>query len=181
MARPKKYLTEEDRIEAIRADKARWRERNRKIENKKAAKRLRDKRAARAIAEGRILGQSGNWRRFSKEEIREKRRLYVDQNRELIRQHVRLRYARRKAMSYGASGKHSVADIEFLWKLQKGKCAFCLQSLIKFRFHIDHYVPLVKGGTNDRKNLRLLHKKCNLSKGARDPAEHALRNGLLCW
>lgn len=57
----------------------------------------------------------------------------------------------------------------------------CLKPLIKNKFHVDHHMPLVLGGSNDRSNLRLLHQKCNLSKGARDPAEHALQNGLLCW
>ena len=34
---------------------------------------------------------------------------------------------------------------------------------------------------NDRNNLRLLHKRCNQSKSARDPIEYAREHGLLCW
>ncbi|MCK8788014.1 HNH endonuclease, partial [Roseomonas sp. NAR14] len=47
--------------------------------------------------------------------------------------------------------------------------------------HVDHYVPLALGGSNDRSNLRLLHAACNLSKGARHPIEHGRSLGLLCW
>lgn len=87
----------------------------------------------------------------------------------------------RRARKAAVDGSYTAADIAHLFKLQKGKCVLCLKPLIKTKFHVDHHVPLAKGGTNDRSNLRLLHTKCNLSKGARDPAEHALRNGLLCW
>jgi len=33
--------------------------------------------------------------------------------------------------------------------------------------HIDHIKPLSKGGTNGRKNLRVVSAKTNLRKGAR--------------
>jgi 5-methylcytosine-specific restriction endonuclease McrA len=179
--RPKEHLTEEERLAAIKRDKAKWRRENADLERETAARRGREKRALRAVAEGRPPGKSGNWTKFTKEEIRQKRKEYVRNNRALIRAHVRLRHARRKANKHGGGGKYKVSDIDYLFALQKGNCVFCLQPLVKGHFHIDHYVPLAKGGTNDRSNLRLLHKKCNLTKGARDPAEHALQNGLLCW
>ena len=31
--------------------------------------------------------------------------------------------------------------------------------------HLDHFVPLSKGGTNDLRNMRLMHATCNLTKG----------------
>ena len=34
--------------------------------------------------------------------------------------------------------------------------------------HIDHIVPLAKGGKNELDNLQLLCGKCNLKKGAKD-------------
>ena len=181
MARPKTYLNDEDRLAAIRRNKAAYRKRHSEELREYDAKRQRDKRAKRAIAEGREPGRSGNWTKFTKGELRQKRREWVEKNRDVVRLHVRLRSARKKALKRGISGRVSRVDIEFLWNIQKGRCAFCLKPLVKFAFHVDHYVPLAKGGAHERSNLRLLHKKCNLSKGARDPAEHALRNGLLCW
>lgn len=37
--------------------------------------------------------------------------------------------------------------------------------------HLDHWIPLAKGGTNDAGNLHYMHPKCNVSKGAKHPTE----------
>lgn len=87
----------------------------------------------------------------------------------------------RRARSKNSSGKHKTADIKWLWDQQKGRCVFCLKLLEPKKFHVDHHIPLAKGGSNDRSNLRLLHKKCNLQKSARDPIEHAQEHGMLFW
>lgn len=185
--RPLKYRTPEELRDAERAKTERYRHRNaekcRQITRAASKKRKAD----RAIAEGRTPGLVGNPKRFATEEER-----VVAKKAKLLRyyerkgqQGVRLMWIalrnRRRARIKEAGGDHSAADIAYLFELQKGKCVLCLKPLIKTKFHVDHHVPLVKGGTNDRSNLRLLHSKCNLSKGARDPAEHALRSGLLCW
>lgn len=38
--------------------------------------------------------------------------------------------------------------------------------LMKQTFHIDHIVPLSKGGNNKDENLQLLCRKCNMAKGS---------------
>lgn len=75
-------------------------------------------------------------------------------------------------------GKHTAQDIAAIIKLQKGKCAYCKVKLGKKR-HIDHIVPVSKGGTNDRQNLQITCIPCNLTKGARDPIFHAQTLGML--
>jgi 5-methylcytosine-specific restriction endonuclease McrA len=110
-------------------------------------------------------------------EGRKFRKAWSAKNPDKVRQHVRTRRAR----VAGASGVHSAEDIKFLFEMQKGKCVVCLKPLKNKMFHVDHHIPLSKGGSNDRSNLRLLHSSCNTNKGARDPAEHALKNGMLCW
>jgi len=45
-------------------------------------------------------------------------------------------------------------------------CGICRKPLIG-EVHIDHRIPVVKGGTQAANNLRLAHEFCNLSKGAR--------------
>lgn len=76
------------------------------------------------------------------------------------------------------AGKLSSDIVPRLMKLQKGKCRACGKPL-KDDYHIDHIIPLAKGGQNTDNNCQLLHSKCNLSKGARDPYEHAQRLGVL--
>lgn len=80
-----------------------------------------------------------------------------------------------------ASGSFTMEDIRELFFKQKGKCAWCLQSFGDETPNVDHYIPLAKGGSNDKKNLRLLHKSCNLQKSSIDPIEFGLRNGTLAW
>lgn len=88
--------------------------------------------------------------------------------------------ALRRARLRNAAGSFTEEDIERLYKLQRGKCAFCLKKLGE-DVHLDHYVPLAGDGSNDPSNLRLLHEKCNLKKADKHPIEHAIENGMLCW
>lgn len=46
------------------------------------------------------------------------------------------------------------------------KCYYCKDSIIN-NLHIDHYIPLCKGGEHNINNLVPSCKKCNLSKGTK--------------
>jgi len=191
-----KYATDEERKSAARAAHKRWRERNLESIRVKQAESQRAARRARAEAEGRKLQKVGGDPKLTPKERRERARLnslsyrrkyperakqqsdrYYAENKERFLANSRNRRARKK----GNGGAHTKEDIELLWELQRGKCVFCLKPLKRGAFHIDHHIPLAKGGSNDRGNLRLLHKKCNLEKAAIEPAAHAKRNGMLCW
>lgn len=45
-------------------------------------------------------------------------------------------------------------------------CGIC-NEYIEDKYHIDHIVPLAKGGLHAQDNLQLAHPICNMSKGAR--------------
>ena len=79
-----------------------------------------------------------------------------------------------------SGGTHTAADILSLFDAQKGKCAYswCRKDL-KSAYHVDHVMPISKGGTNDRRNLQLLCPTCNLKKNAKHPIDFAQENGLL--
>lgn len=119
-----------------------------------------------------------SWAANNPEKRKELARIYHENHRDEGRVRVRNRRARKRSVG----GSHTAADVDRIFDLQKGHCTMCLGPLFKGKFHVDHYMPLALGGSNDRRNLHLLHKKCNLSKGARHPADHALNYlGLLCW
>lgn len=74
---------------------------------------------------------------------------------------------RRRARELNASGTFATSDIEAIRKAQGNRCYICGKTLKKY--HIDHFIPLAKGGTNDPGNLRLACPKCNNHKRAKHP------------
>jgi 5-methylcytosine-specific restriction endonuclease McrA len=62
-----------------------------------------------------------------------------------------------------------VKIIRSLWDKQEGKCFYCLKELDKY--HVDHYVPLARGGKHEEENLRLACPLCNHKKHAKMPED----------
>ena len=48
---------------------------------------------------------------------------------------------------------------------QGGRCFYCLDHTRLYGSHIDHLIPLWRGGTNKRENLVVACAKCNTDKG----------------
>lgn len=93
----------------------------------------------------------------------------------------RVRWQRRRARKLAASGSHTAEDVRIQIRSQtdaKGKlrCWWC-GKIIKGSYHIDHRIPLSRGGNNDAKNLCITHVKCNLRK--RDKLPHEYNGRLL--
>jgi 5-methylcytosine-specific restriction endonuclease McrA len=88
----------------------------------------------------------------------------------------------RRAQKINNGGRHTAQDILNLFTLQSGKCPYCsveLSSTKRNSFHVDHVIPISKGGSNGPENLQLLCPTCNLSKRAKLPEEFAAELGLL--
>jgi 5-methylcytosine-specific restriction endonuclease McrA len=116
------------------------------------------------------------WIAANREKNRESQRKWYAKNPDKVRVNSRLRRARKQ----GAEGRHTAAAVADIFKMQRGRCAYfakCGQKLVAY--HIDHIVPLSKGGTNNPSNLQLTCPICNISKGAKDPIVYAQRIGLL--
>jgi 5-methylcytosine-specific restriction endonuclease McrA len=62
---------------------------------------------------------------------------------------------------------------------QRGKCHWCGEKVGRF-YHVDHVVPLSKGGSNGPENLVIACAFCNISKHDRLPHEWSGSNGRLC-
>jgi len=76
----------------------------------------------------------------------------------------------RRARIKGVGGEHTVKDIEIQYKSQKGLCWWCGKS-VGDNYHIDHRIPLSKGGDNSASNICISCPTCNLSKGNKLPHE----------
>lgn len=81
---------------------------------------------------------------------------------------------RTKAARKGAVGSHTADDIRSLWDRQSGRCAACGTGLHDAP-HVDHIIPIKRGGTDFVGNLQLLCPCCNLSKKTLLPIEFRVR------
>ena len=78
-----------------------------------------------------------------------------------------------------AGGRLSSGIALKLMTLQRGMCAACHCNLSKSGKHIDHIMPISKGGSNTDENVQLLCPQCNLDKNAKHPIDWAQENGRL--
>jgi len=75
-----------------------------------------------------------------------------------------------KARKRGAEGKHTATDVTIQYERQHGKCYYCGRKLGKV-YHVDHVVPLSRGGSNDPSNLVVACPNCNVEKRNKMPHE----------
>lgn len=63
-----------------------------------------------------------------------------------------------------------VVDPAVVFDRDKGICGICsLPVAVQSDWHVDHIVPLAKGGEHSYANVQLAHGACNRSKGAKLP------------
>ncbi|WP_416367040.1 HNH endonuclease [Rhodopseudomonas palustris] len=140
-----------DNAQRVRANVAAWQELNRE----------------------RLPGYQKNWRSKNGASVRAAAKRYAKKYPEKIR----IKQANRRAKKRAALGSYTSSDVVEIRELQRGRCAYCPTALDKF--HIDHIIPLAKGGTNYRSNIQLLCQPCNNKKYSHDPIEFARSIGRL--
>ena len=74
---------------------------------------------------------------------------------------------RRRARLKDNGGSFTVDELNALFKRQEGCCFYCgdlLYSSFDKAIHIDHKIPISRGGKNDIENIALSCAACNMSK-----------------
>jgi 5-methylcytosine-specific restriction endonuclease McrA len=175
------------------AAKKRSKEYNSRPDIKEARKRYNKKYHAERVwtEEHRVkaLAATNKWRKNNLEKARELDRQYAakraDQRRAYNREYAKrnaeklaTKERNKRAIKLRNGGRHTKEDIAEILLMQRGKCAYCRVKLGK-KYHVDHIIPSVKGGSNGRENLQILCALCNHKKHARDPVEFAQSLGFL--
>lgn len=119
----------------------------------------------------------------NKETIQEYKKEYRNNMTEEQIQKERLRCRVKGQKRRKVTGNHlSIKIIRQLLEQYKYKCYYCNSKIIhteKNSYHIDHYIPIAKGGTAEISNLVISCPTCNMSKGAKMPHEFMLKLGKL--
>lgn len=84
---------------------------------------------------------------------------------EAERQRCASKEARRRAQKKIGSAEH--VDREIVFERDEGVCGICREPVEKDDFHLDHVVPLSKGGSHTYANVQVAHPSCNLAKSDR--------------
>lgn len=114
----------------------------------------------------RVLQNRRDWREKNRQRVNELQRQRRHADPERHRTYVRNRRARLK----WNGGTHTPNDIEILLRSQSGLCWWCGKK-ITGSYHVDHRIPVAKGGSNSPENLCISCPKCNQSKGDKYPWE----------
>ena len=85
---------------------------------------------------------------------------------------------RRRARLAEVGGDFTAEDVADIRRLQRDRCAICAGPL-KGKGAVDHIKAIVNGGTNDRRNLQLVHGPCNSMKRDKDAIEFMQSLGRL--
>lgn len=131
-------------------------------------------RAYHAANKEKIAELARSWREAHKEERAEYMRAWHEANPFKSRANRQRRRARKRE----AEGMHTAADIEAQYKRQRGKCYWCGVKVGE-TYHMDHIVPLSRGGSDLPENLVVACPICNMEKHNKLPHEWAKGGRLL--
>lgn len=94
------------------------------------------------------------------------------------RRRIAVKSRNRRARHSQADGSYNIEDVQKQFKRQDGLCFWCSIPLFN-EYHIDHVIPLSKGGTNWPHNIVVSCVHCNVTKGDRIPFAEWIPSNLL--
>lgn len=131
-------------------------------------------------------------RRQTKESIQRNRekvlaykKRYREENQEAISEYMKQWELKNRDKRYAINAKRRMSVKSpaepisriVVWDRDQGVCGICGENACHNDWHLDHIVPLSRGGLHVYDNVQVSHPKCNLSKNAKLPSEMALTTG----
>jgi 5-methylcytosine-specific restriction endonuclease McrA len=93
-------------------------------------------------------------------------------NPERHRLYFRVYAHKRRVRVATAEGNHTAIDVRRQYVVQGGRCFWC-DAVVGNRYHVDHLIPIARGGGNGPENIVISCGTCNHKKGAHLPLEWA--------
>lgn len=84
---------------------------------------------------------------------------------EAVRRWKRSVSARRRARLREAAVER--VDLTAVWERDEGVCGICGEPADSLDWHLDHVIPIARGGEHSMANVQVAHPICNRRKGAR--------------
>lgn len=104
---------------------------------------------------------SRKWRAKNPEKHRKNACEWSKENPEKNRARNQTRRAKKKAQFI------EKIDHDLVWQRDEGICHICGLLAEKENWHLDHIIPLVKGGLHCYSNVSVSHPLCNIKKGSK--------------
>ena len=120
--------------------------------------------------------QAHRWRSENKERHLAGVRRWKAEHQERAKLLARAGRARRRARAAESGGTYGAGDVLAQYDRQRGRCFWC-KSRVGETYHVDHVIPISKGGSNGPENIVVSCRACNLKKAAQHPMDFA---GRLC-
>ena len=120
------------------------------------------------------MARTAEWRKSNPERASEYGKAWREAN---PGEHTRHEQNRRARINE-SGGKLSPGLYSRLMKIQRGKCVACGCDIRKLA-HMDHIMPLARGGANTDDNIQLLCQPCNNTKHAKHPIDFMQSCGFL--
>jgi 5-methylcytosine-specific restriction endonuclease McrA len=138
----------------------------------------------------RARAYSTKWRKNNKTKVRKTLKTWRSNNKKQIKEYSiewrRLHPGATKKHDHAKRAKRRSCNGELsldistrLLAFQKNRCAICRTSLKKTGYHLDHIIPLARGGKNTDGNIQVTCPKCNMEKHAKDPIQFMQERGFL--
>lgn len=133
-----------------------------------------------------ILAHDRLYNQQNKEKISIRNKAYYESHKEDFIFRARERKKRIRETKDGTITKES---LDYMYESQFHKCDYCGCDLDKTGKHLDHILPLVKGGIHTLSNVHWVCPKCNLSKNDKTEEEwfdmlvkqNKMINGKIIW
>jgi len=107
------------------------------------------------------------YRAKNPEKRREAERRYAEKYPEKVKAKKRAGHIRRKKRVKANGGSFKGTELLGLMAKQNGLCVVC-EIDVSTDYHVDHIIPVAKGGTNNIENIQILCPACNMAKGSKD-------------